>query len=207
MATKTTGAPQKGSGVPAKPATAAPTKSVAPTGKVSAVPVKATTPAAAVKQTAQPRVAATGATGATGAARPGVPAAAAAKESTGWMAYIDKQLLGTKCVTQAGIYGLDGSRWACSPGFNAVADEVKKLAAAFKDASDIRAGGIYLNGQKYFALRCDDCSVYGKQGTGGCICVKTAKAVIVGIYDENIQPGQAATAVEKLGDYLKSLNY
>lgn len=34
-----------------------------------------------------------------------------------WQDYVDKQLLGTKCVTKACIAGLDGAVWAKSDGF------------------------------------------------------------------------------------------
>jgi hypothetical protein len=36
-----------------------------------------------------------------------------------WQVYVDQSLLGTKKVTQAGIYGLDGGGvWAQSSGFS-----------------------------------------------------------------------------------------
>lgn len=49
------------------------------------------------------------------------------------------------------------------------ADEAKALAAAYKDATAIRAKGLMLGGEKYIALRADDRSVYGKKGSGGVI--------------------------------------
>eukprot|EP01114_Cavostelium_apophysatum_P012872 TRINITY_DN298_c0_g1_i1.p2 TRINITY_DN298_c0_g1~~TRINITY_DN298_c0_g1_i1.p2 ORF type:complete len:127 (-),score=28.44 TRINITY_DN298_c0_g1_i1:178-558(-) len=124
-----------------------------------------------------------------------------------WQAYVDTNLVGSKCVTKAAIVGLDGNKWAGSSGFNVTADEAKKLVAAFKDASAIRAGGLVLAGQKYFALKTDDRSIYVKQGSAGAICVKTGKAVLVGVYDDKIQPGQASTVVEKLADYLIEQGY
>ena len=45
----------------------------------------------------------------------------------------------------------------------ASADEAKKLVAAFKDPSGIRASGIVLGGVKYLALRADERSIYGKK--------------------------------------------
>ncbi len=32
-------------------------------------------------------------------------------------------------------------------------------------------------------------------------------ALVVGVYDDTIQPGQAASAVEKMADYLAEQNY
>ena len=32
-------------------------------------------------------------------------------------------------------------------------------------------------------------------------------ALVVGIYDDSIQPGQAASAVEKMAEYLEGQNY
>ena len=44
--------------------------------------------------------------------------------------------------------------------------------------------------------------VRGKKGTGGVHCAKTKTTLILGIYDDSIQPGQAASVVEKMADYL-----
>jgi profilin len=35
-----------------------------------------------------------------------------------WQAYVDQQLVGTGKVSRGAIFGLDGSTWAISPGFN-----------------------------------------------------------------------------------------
>ena len=39
------------------------------------------------------------------------------------------------------------------------------------------------------------------------MCVKTNLAILVGHYPDTVQPGNAATAVEKLADYLITQNY
>ncbi|KAG5457039.1 MAG: profilin, partial [Olpidium bornovanus] len=127
------------------------------------------------------------------------------------------------------------------------ANEVDALLKSFTDPSGIRANGLHLGGVKYFALKCDERSVYGKKvgcgggeggwslialqanfcsciieefekavtskpadlidGASGVICVKTNKAVLIGIYNEKTQPGEAAQVVEVLADYLISLDY
>jgi len=76
------------------------------------------------------------------------------------------------------------------------------LAGAFNNADAIRAGGFDLAGVHYVTLRADDRSIYGKKGAAGVITVKTSKAILVGVYNEKIQPGTAANVVEKLADYL-----
>lgn len=40
------------------------------------------------------------------------------------------------------------------------------------------------------------------QGSGGITVKKTAQALIFGIYDEPLTPGQCNMIVERLGDYL-----
>ena len=79
-----------------------------------------------------------------------------------WQSYVDQNLVGTKKINSAGIFGHDKSTWATSSGFQVSADELEKLFSAFQDASGIRASGLHINGNKYIALRCDDRSVYGK---------------------------------------------
>lgn len=62
-------------------------------------------------------------------------------------------------------------------------------------------------GEKYIALNCNDRSVYGKKGAGGVICVKTKQCVLIAVYSDKTQPGEATKVVEALADYLISVNY
>ncbi|KAJ3109209.1 profilin, required for normal timing of actin polymerization in response to thermal stress [Phlyctochytrium planicorne] len=87
------------------------------------------------------------------------------------------------------------------------ATEAQALAKAFSDASGIRAGGLHIGGVKYFTLRADDRSIYGKKDAGGVVCVKTKQAILIGIYGENAQPGEATKIVEVLADYLIGVGY
>ena len=40
------------------------------------------------------------------------------------------------------------------------------------------------------------------QGSGGITIKKTSQALLIGIYDEPVTPGQCNIVVERLGDYL-----
>jgi profilin len=108
------------------------------------------------------------------------------------------------------------------------AGEGKVLAGLFANSSTAFSNGIMVAGVKHLCIRADTRSVYGKkvsarcarlssagcvmflltrverrsQGAGGVVLVKTGKCVLIGMYDDTIQPGQATTVVEKLGDYL-----
>jgi len=119
-----------------------------------------------------------------------------------WQAYVDTNLVGTGAVTQAAIIGHDGNVWAASPGFSVQPAQGQALVAAFKDATAIRSSGFQIGDVRYVTIRADDRSIYGKKGSGGVITVKTSKAVLIGVYNEKIQPGTAANIVEKLADYL-----
>lgn len=44
--------------------------------------------------------------------------------------------------------------------------------------------------------------VFELQGPGGVTVKKTAQALVFGIYDEPMTPGQCNMVVERLGDYL-----
>jgi profilin len=79
-----------------------------------------------------------------------------------WQPYVDKNLVGSGFIGKAAIFGLDGSKWAITAGFNVEPAEVKAIIAGFKDPNSIRASGIKAAGAKYFTLRSDDRSIYGK---------------------------------------------
>ncbi|KAJ3138793.1 profilin, required for normal timing of actin polymerization in response to thermal stress [Physocladia obscura] len=124
-----------------------------------------------------------------------------------WQGYVDNQLVGTGKISKATILGHDGSLWATSAGFNLNATEINELKNAFTDASGIRASGLHIAGVKYFALKADDRSIYGKQGSGGVVCVKSKMAILIGVYADPTQPGEATKVVEALADYLISVGY
>jgi len=124
-----------------------------------------------------------------------------------WQGYVDQQLIATGNIAQGAILGLDGNTWATSAGFTITPAEGAALANNFKNPSAAQAGGIVAAGTRYLTLKADDRSIYGKKGTSGIVTVKTATAVLIGVYKEGTQPGAAANTVEKLADYLIENGY
>ncbi|KAI1298624.1 profilin, required for normal timing of actin polymerization in response to thermal stress [Mortierella claussenii] len=124
-----------------------------------------------------------------------------------WQAYVDDNLVGTGKVSKAAIFGVDGNLWASSTHFMASEAEIHKLIAAFDDASDVQANGLYLEGRKYVYLRSDSERIYARLGALGVTCIKTNQAVLVALYNESMQAGESTVVVEALGDYLRSSGY
>jgi len=122
-----------------------------------------------------------------------------------WQSYVDDQLIKAG-LSKAAIIGLDGSTWA-SKNITIPAAEAKQLVANFNAPGTAQSNGITVGGVKHLTVKADDKSIYGKKGTGGIVTVKTAQCVIVGFYDDKIQPGVATNIVEKLADYLKENGY
>ena len=122
-------------------------------------------------------------------------------------AYVDSQLVGTGRCTKAAIIGHDGGQWAASAGFAVSAQEGKAIANAFNDPSQAFSTGVHLLGTRYMTIKADPRSIYGKLKGAGVSCVKTSQAILIGVYDETIQPGQCATCVERLADYLIEQGY
>lgn len=124
-----------------------------------------------------------------------------------WQDYVDNQLLASNCVSKAAIVGHDGSLWAKSNGFEVTKDELTKLVQGFDNAELLASSGVTLAGQRYIYLSGSDRIIRAKLGRNGVHCMKTTQAVIVAIYDDPVQPQQAASIVEKLGDYLMTCGY
>jgi len=124
-----------------------------------------------------------------------------------WQDYVDKQLLATNCVTKACIAGLDGNVWAKSDGFEVAKEEIAKLVSGFDNLDILTGSGVTLAGTRYIYLSGTDRVVRAKLGKVGVHCVKTTQAVVVSLYEDPIQPQQAASVVEKLGDYLTNCGY
>ncbi|KAL8774559.1 MAG: hypothetical protein Q9209_000932 [Squamulea sp. 1 TL-2023] len=143
----------------------------------------------------------------------------------------NSSLVATGNVDKAAIFNSEGtSVWASSPGFtvcavprfrefqdeparasNLVAPaEIKAVVASFADTSDVKkvqSEGFHIATEKFFTLKSDERSLYGKKGKEGVVAVKTKQAILVAHYPETVQPGAAATTVENLGDYLIGVGY
>lgn len=124
-----------------------------------------------------------------------------------WQDYVDKQLMASRCVTKAAIAGHDGNLWAKSEGFELSKDEIAKIVAGFENQSLLTSGGVTLAGNRYIYLSGTDRVIRAKLGKVGVHCMKTQQAVVVSLYEEPIQPQQAASVVEKLGEYLMTCGY
>lgn len=53
----------------------------------------------------------------------------------------------------------------------------------------------------------DESAIRGKSQGGGCCIKKTNTAMIIGIYESPVQPGDVNVLVENLGDYLAGQSY
>ncbi|KAK9453148.1 profilin [Dipodascopsis uninucleata] len=122
-------------------------------------------------------------------------------------AYIEN-LQGSGKIDKAAIYSKQGdSVWAKSPGFDLSGSELSEIRAGFDNSSNLQAKGLHAQGVKYFLLRADERSIYGKKGAEGLVIVRTQQAILLAHYPEGVQPGEATKVVEQLADYLISVGY
>ncbi|KAL0483908.1 profilin [Acrasis kona] len=124
-----------------------------------------------------------------------------------WQEYVDNNLVGTQQFSQGAIVGLQGGVWAASKGFDVSHAEILALANGFKNPDTVRTNSPLVDGKKYMVVKADERSIYGKLGKGGFCAVKTNQAIVIGVYGEGVQPGSAASVVEKLADYLIANSY
>ncbi len=69
------------------------------------------------------------------------------------------------------------------------------------------SSGISLEGAKYSYLSGNEDVLRAKLGKGGVHIYKTNQAVLLGVYADGMQPSEAATVTENLGNYLKTFGY
>lgn len=119
-----------------------------------------------------------------------------------WQSYVDDQMVGTGQIRSAAIIGLDGTIMASSAGYTLKPGEATAIINLFKNPANVFASGVTVAGTKFMGIKGDDRSIYGKKGATGVMLVKTGQTILLGYYDATQQPGNAANAVEKLGDYL-----
>lgn len=126
-----------------------------------------------------------------------------------WQTYVDEHLMcdidGTgHHLTAAAIVGVDGSVWAQSSNFPQFKPaEFTAIMKDFDEPGSLAPTGLLLGGAKYMVIQGEAGAVIrGKKGTGGITVKKTGQALVFGIYDEPVNPGQCNKVVEGLGDYL-----
>eukprot|EP00689_Sawyeria_marylandensis_P000854 EC820270.1.p1 GENE.EC820270.1~~EC820270.1.p1 ORF type:complete len:127 (+),score=79.72 EC820270.1:38-418(+) len=125
---------------------------------------------------------------------------------SGWMVYVDNLIKGKGC-TKAGLFGLNGKPWAITKGWAVTDKEVLYILGGFAKKETLQTTSPTVAGEKCMVVKADEASIYGKKGKSGFCACKTAKGIIIGWYDDPIQPGQCNVAVEKQGDFLKEKGY
>ncbi|KAL0394129.1 UNVERIFIED_CONTAM: Profilin [Sesamum latifolium] len=110
-----------------------------------------------------------------------------------WQSYVDDHLMceiDGNHLTSAAIIGHDGVVWAQSANFPQFkAEEIAAIMDDFEEPGKLAPTGLHLGGTKYM-------------GPGGITVKKTNQALLIGIYDEPMTPGQCNMVVERIGDYL-----
>ncbi|KQK09648.1 profilin-2 [Brachypodium distachyon] len=124
-----------------------------------------------------------------------------------WQTYVDEHLMcdieGHHLVSAA-ILGHDGTVWAQSADFPSFKpEEMTNIMKDFDEPGTLAPTGLFLASAKYMVIQGEPGAVIrGKKGSGGITLKKTGQALVVGIYDEPMTPGQCNMVVERLGDYL-----
>ena len=133
---------------------------------------------------------------------------------TEWQSFVDNNLTGTGFVTMGAILGHNGSTWAFTPGLPLTQAEAMVIVRAFSDIDPALKTGLMVGGQRYSVIRDSSGNSFGSvsvlmcmKGMSGFVANKTAKRVVLGMFNETIQPSQAANVVAKLADYLIHQGY
>ncbi|XP_050366624.1 profilin [Argentina anserina] len=124
-----------------------------------------------------------------------------------WQQYVDEHLMcdiDGNTLTAAAILGQDGTVWSQSANFPQFKpEEIAAIMKDFDQPGTLAPTGLFLGGTKYMVIQGEAGAVIrGKKGSGGVTVKKTNQALIIGIYDEPMTPGQCNMIVERLGDYL-----
>ncbi|KAL9263035.1 Profilin-like protein [Drosera capensis] len=126
-----------------------------------------------------------------------------------WQTYVDEHLMcdidgSGQHLTSAAIIGHDGSVWAQSASFPQVKpDEITGIINDFNEPGSLAPTGLFLGGTKYMVIQGEAGAVIrGKKGKCGVTIKKSGQALVFGIYEEPVTPGQCNMVVERLGDYL-----
>eukprot|EP00884_Botryococcus_braunii_P008741 jgi/Botrbrau1/17869/Bobra.0845s0002.1 len=130
-----------------------------------------------------------------------------------WQEYVDDHLLaelqGGGRLSHGAILSHSGDVWAKSPDFPEVSEnEAKAIMTEFQNPGTIATAGLFVGGNKYIVIPGEPGEVIrGRKNQDGITIKRTAQTLVIGIYGEGVQAGEANTVVENLGDYLISQDY
>jgi len=110
-------------------------------------------------------------------------------------------------VPFSAICGLDGSIWANSCQVSPA--EVQAILQGFNAPDNLHQTGVHIGGTKYLFLRYDpsDVVIQAKKGPSGISVAKSKKCIIIGQYNEGVQPGNCSKTVTGIRDYLGQQGY
>lgn len=123
-----------------------------------------------------------------------------------WQGYVDN-LMGTKHMTGCGIFGLDGSQWAASPGLPLSPENIKLVIGSISDISKI-SNGLNIGADRYILVRNDlGVSIMLKKGPNGLVAYKSSQSVIIALHDQSVKAEVVLTDVGRVIDYLSKHGY
>eukprot|EP00052_Salpingoeca_macrocollata_P033742 m.9429 g.9429 ORF g.9429 m.9429 type:complete len:133 (+) comp5510_c0_seq1:28-426(+) len=128
-----------------------------------------------------------------------------------WQDHADA-LVSTKHVSHAAIHGLDGKKWASTEGFEVGIEEARTIIAAI-DSPDYAAllpkTGVFVGGERFTYVRSDQGkNLFARKSghqVGGLFVSKTTRAVLITLFGDNVSATDCMCEVERLGDYLISM--
>lgn len=124
-----------------------------------------------------------------------------------WQAYVDN-LIQSQKIDKAVLASRAGdSIWAQSAGFAPSSAELLAIAKGFDDPSELQTNGLRVQDKKYFVVKAEERSIYGKIEQDGLICVRTNQTILIAHYSNPVTAGEAIKVAEAMADYLISVNY
>lgn len=130
-----------------------------------------------------------------------------------WQPYIDNQIRKHVNARIVVIYGIqDGGIWAKYEAAGITSpvtpEEMKLISDTMSSKPEkFQERGVYIGGEKFFCISAENNLVRGRKQSQALCIVPTNKCLIACATADGFPPGQLNSVVEKLADYLKSLDF
>ncbi|KAL4232420.1 hypothetical protein ACF0H5_009988 [Mactra antiquata] len=134
-------------------------------------------------------------------------------EIMSWDSYVDNIISrSNENCDRACLIGRDGSVWTTGheKAIKLSADEIQKLVHCYNsgDFDTLKSNGVFVEGQKYQFLRCEDNVILAKMRGCGALTIEcSSRGIIIGHTKEGCHQGNVNTAVAAIASYLKSIDY
>ncbi|KAL3890069.1 hypothetical protein ACJMK2_002366 [Sinanodonta woodiana] len=107
--------------------------------------------------------------------------------------------------SKGAIYGIDGTKWATSLGFELSEDDIMTMVRGFTDPIQFYTDGIRIGGRTFTCTRSDSGLIAGRESSAGhgCVVCRCNTCLVIAVHDDGAHSEGCQEFITTLRDFLR----